>query len=542
MKSTFLICFLVIALVFSGFALPASGDVAYADAAPQADWNNCGLSVPYPIPLGETVTFTAKGDRETAVGTVDGETRWVPTTWKITTDAGDSDSGTFTTPPYTIKKSFSKSTAGKFLVNYAREEYSESAGSWSVVHTGNYHSTTIKVAQIIKWDYNGGGYTWSKTIDGVKYGGTEKGPVIWWDFGATYKELPEPPSKSGYVFIGWYTAKTGGTKITADSKTPSGNATLYARWAVAKTIKITYNANGGKVSKKSISKKTGQKYGKLPKPTRSGYTFLGWFMKKSGGDKLESTSVIAKTANHSIYARWAKIVSVKFNANGGKLAKKSQTAKVTQTTAFGKLPTPTRSGYGLLGWFTKKSGGTQITKDSTVTTSVKNGKTYYAHWGKSYKVTFNGNGGKVSPKSKKVIKQQAYGTLPTPTREGWRFDGWFTKKSGGTQIWSSDTVTIKKNQTLYAHWTEGYTVTLDVNVSESERKNAFVYPSTIIVKPGKKYGELPTPYWSRSGNTSHTFLGWTLDGQSVNSDTIVTIKGNHTLKAKWMSISVNINY
>ena len=70
----------------------------------------------------------------------------------------------------------------------------------------------------------------------------------------------------------------------------------------------------------------------------------------------------------------------------------------------------------------------------------------------SYKVTFNANGGSVSTSSKTVKYGSTYGTLPTPTRSGYDFKGWYTAKSGGTKITSSSKVSITKNTTLYAQW------------------------------------------------------------------------------------------
>ena len=67
-------------------------------------------------------------------------------------------------------------------------------------------------------------------------------------------------------------------------------------------------------------------------------------------------------------------------------------------------------------------------------------------------VTFDGNGGTPSSSSMSYIAGNAYGTLPTATREGYVFAGWFTATSGGVQMTEtsiiSETVTV-----LYAHWT-----------------------------------------------------------------------------------------
>lgn len=70
----------------------------------------------------------------------------------------------------------------------------------------------------------------------------------------------------------------------------------------------------------------------------------------------------------------------------------------------------------------------------------------------SFTTTFNANGGTCSTASKSVIYGNTYGTLPTPTRTGYNFDGWYTAATGGTKVTSSTTVAATGNHTLYAHW------------------------------------------------------------------------------------------
>lgn len=69
-----------------------------------------------------------------------------------------------------------------------------------------------------------------------------------------------------------------------------------------------------------------------------------------------------------------------------------------------------------------------------------------------YEIRFHANGGTVKTTVKTVTYGEAYGSLPTPSRSGYNFRGWYTKKSGGTKITSNKIVTTAKNQTLYAHW------------------------------------------------------------------------------------------
>ena len=70
----------------------------------------------------------------------------------------------------------------------------------------------------------------------------------------------------------------------------------------------------------------------------------------------------------------------------------------------------------------------------------------------SYLVTFDPNGGRVSPTSTAVTIGKKYGPLPTPNRYGYEFDGWYTEPTGGTKVTSDTTVTTTKDHILYAHW------------------------------------------------------------------------------------------
>ena len=185
----------------------------------------------------------------------------------------------------------------------------------------------------------------------------------------------------------------------------------------------------------------------------------------------------------------SKKVKVTWDANGGKIG----TAKVATTTVkkdvkVGKLPkTPKKVGYVLKSWYTKKSGGTKITK----ATKVKKKVTYYAQWTKAYTLTFDANGGNVTPKSKKVGNKLSYGTLPTPTRSGYTFTGWYTAKTNGKQA-STTTKMSAKNMKVYAQWKKNAII----NIDETQKWVGRWY-SNVLTYSG--YG---TPKW----NYYHLFL------------------------------------
>ena len=122
-------------------------------------------------------------------------------------------------------------------------------------------------------------------------------------YGASCGALPTPTRTKG-KFLGWYTAKTGGTKYTSSTKyLVAGNKTLYAHWKMTKYT-VKFNGNGGKASFLSRAVDYGSKIGSLPTASRSNYSFLGWYTKKNGGTKITASYKVTK--NITVYAHWKK--------------------------------------------------------------------------------------------------------------------------------------------------------------------------------------------------------------------------------------------
>ena len=165
----------------------------------------------------------------------------------------------------------------------------------------------------------------------------------------------------------------------------------------------------------------------------------------------DSDSGYADVTTKTVTATWsAATFTVTFNSAGGSTPSPASKT-VTYGQEYGTLPTVTRTGYTLAGWYTAETGGDLRTATDVV--SITANTTLYAHWTpNTYTVTFNANGGTTPTATKDVTYASAYGTLPTPTRTGYAFLGWFTDPDSGTQITAGTVVTITAAQTLYAHW------------------------------------------------------------------------------------------
>lgn len=139
----------------------------------------------------------------------------------------------------------------------------------------------------VSYDVNGGNGSYSPTT-------VKEGEKI---------ALPADPTRDGYESIGWFTAPTGGDKVTSDTAV-AGNMTLYAHWnEIKKSFALTYDTDGGEHID-TVTLADGDNL-PLPTPTRRGYTFLGWYDAKTGGNKLTpGASTISD--NMTAYARWQK--------------------------------------------------------------------------------------------------------------------------------------------------------------------------------------------------------------------------------------------
>lgn len=132
---------------------------------------------------------------------------------------------------------------------------------------------------------------------------------------------------------------------------------------------ITLNPNGGALPEYSLVAGAA-----LPIPTKTGYTFAGWYENQEfSGDPVTDVSTDS-TKNLNFYAKWtANTYTVIFDANGGSV---NPTSAVTVAGKLTSLPTPTYDGYDFIGWYTQKDGGEKVTTDTVFAMD----STIYAHW------------------------------------------------------------------------------------------------------------------------------------------------------------------
>ena len=343
-------------------------------------------------------------------------------------------------------------------------------------------------------------------------------------------------------------SQTGSTlTIWADSFSP---------YAIAiDGYRITLDARGGTlaadVPNPIITKLDGTLKEPLPTPTKTGYTFGGWYLteKCEDDEKVENNSKFE--SNATIYAKWAPITyKVVFHDNYRTPEKTDTQTPLTydkeERLSYDETKIK-REYYQLDGWAETRDGEQKYgTNQQVKNLCSQQGaeKHLYAVWSYQRKtVIFDADGGKIKENGQEVysvivqtqespINTVKAKEVPVPmTREGYYFGGWYTQKEGKGDLVKPDKTEFTEGRTtVYAYWIEfkPVTVTFKCQGGTARIGSADVKEFTMQTKwPGVLDGTPTTP--SRS---SYKFEGWyTAAGVKVDEDTLFL--KDATVYARW---------
>lgn len=231
---------------------------------------------------------------------------------------------------------------------------------------------------------------------------------------------------------------------------------------------VTYNANGGSlgnVPKTQTKWKDQTLTLSGSKPTRSGYTFVGW------GTSTTDTSAnysaggsYTANASDTLYAIWKKTITLTYNVNGGNsgTGPSAQSATVYNATTSYKFTIPatkpTKSGYVFVGWSTSSTAtSASYAAGGSITLSASG--TLYAIWKKTITLTYNANGGSKAPSAQSATVYNATTsskfTIPAaePTLTDYKFLGWSTSETATSATYNAgDNIILSASDILYAVW------------------------------------------------------------------------------------------
>ena len=312
----------------------------------------------------------------------------------------------------------------------------------------------------------------------------------------------------------WYKSNTITSAANCKAPTTTYTATFYANGG-------TFSDGSTTWTKKIYSGATNY-YSQMgiPTLTKSGCTADGWHDGSPTGTVYRQ--YFETNGNQSFYANWncsssgggtgggetptPTTYTVKYDANGGTGAPSNQTKKQGESLTISTAK-PTKTGYTFTSWNTKKDGtGTKY--DIGASYTVDADLTLYAQYKENtvtYTVKYDANGGENAPKEQTKTKgKELVLSTTVPTKEGYKFVNWNTKKDGtGTSYNAGSKYTTEASVTLYAQYEKElneektkYTITFYTNDGTTEKSTKVVNKGDKVVKP-----EDPT----REG---YTFDGW----------------------------------
>ena len=379
--------------------------------------------------------------------------------------------------------------------------------------------------------------------------------------GKEVSDLTECATKPYYTLDGYYlgtddNAECYYTYDKTDDKMITKKSTFSADYAddimeltpkfTPKSYDIVYSLNGGQWKKDvsaDLENTNKEQYvysvGKVLNTNveKRGYLFTGWYADINNPVVLTTEVTDTEHGLKSFLAKWSPIhYDIKFDKNTADAGSMTgQNIAYDTTTALTKNGY-TKKGYSFTGWNTKADGsGTKYADEADVTNlSYTDGDTItlYAQWSANpYKLTFDANKGSCSEASRMVKYDSTYGVLPTATRIGYTFAGWYTLENNGVKVTKDTVMQSVHGETVYAHWNaNSYNIRFDGNKASSGSMDAeyILYDET---KP------LAANAYKKTG---YTFTGWNTkaDGSGKtyhDEDNVLNLATNGviTLYAQW---------
>ena len=346
----------------------------------------------------------------------------------------------------------------------------------------------------------------------------------------------------GAAPTGWnYAYSVNGSAIGGNTFDISADASVtVTRTPIDYTI--TYNLGGGTNASGNPSTYTIQSQTiTLSAPTRTGYTFGGWYANSGLTGNQVTTIASGSTGNVELWAKWTPTqYTITYNLGGGTNAEGNPTAYTIESDAI-TLGAATKTGYTFGGWYRSAdlSGDAVTTIQSGSTGDVE----LWAKWtANRYAIAFVGNGKTSGTMYNELFNYDEAKALTACayTRTGYHFTGWNTEADGSGTAYADGqevlnlTAEPDATLTLYAQWTANtYTVhfepVIPVNGTMADQTFTYDQEATALTKNAFS---TTTGQWLR-WNTQADGSGTNYEDEAVVQNLTAEDGGTVTLYAQW---------
>jgi|GEM_PF-7097018 len=367
------------------------------------------------------------------------------------------------------------------------------------------------------------------------------------------------PTRRGYAFDGLYDAADGGVQIvnaSGELTLPiTKNMTLWAQWT-PNTYTAVFDPAAGQLVSSADAQRAfvyGAAIDALPLPVREGYDFVGWYcagqaVSDALGRPLAGKEIFLfesypteADGRVQLRAEWKlRQLTVTFDYNDGSYRTRTVKVNYGDTLYLSSLPKWEEEGHETKGWARVSGSSALISEDLH---NIREDITLYAVWHRFKDVTLIEHG---STKRTVRLYEDASQPMPTPSRYGYVFEGWYTT----TYFAGNPTehlVYATASDTYFARWELlTYRVTYDGNGATAGTV------AEDVVRSEENKQPLAGNMYIRTG---HTFLGWSTsrDGTQARWQDGETVgylpdaaDGGLTLYAVWQAntytVTIQTNY
>ena len=334
------------------------------------------------------------------------------------------------------------------------------------------------------------------------------------------------PDNGNYIFIGWYdNASCEGSPVISINKGEIGEKEFWAKWSL-NAYSITYHLNEGINGNNPPSYTEDSATIVLDDPTRTGYSFKGWYDNENFvGNKITEIAS-GSTGNKTFWAKWEiNTYTLHFEMNG---ADEKADESYLYNEQMQEPTDPVRMGYDFEGWY----ADSKFNEKFVFGMMPANNLTVYAKWSiVNYSITYIGADNELPDDIVKSYTIEDRIELIVPNRKGYTFNGWYeTEDYSGNEITIIEKGTVG-NKTYYAKFTiNKYTIKFNTNGGGD------IDPITQDYETDIEEPAVPE-------KTGYIFGGWYSDIELSNAFVFDKMPAQDvTLYAKWTAITYDINY
>ena len=326
--------------------------------------------------------------------------QYVPENYKYTFDLNDTAGSTHASLVATdidhVEETFDSVYGGIFKVEAIRNGYDFKG--WSLTKNGDVLTAENLVALAqdttvyAKWEPKS--YNVTFVMKGSKMDLADDVPLASYDadkdtwtmqvkFDTEFGTLPEP-SKTDCRYLGWLADAKSWTEVHSKTIKSLPSYTDYQdadgiTLTAVMDPQITFDPKGNQFKDNNsteVKKVWQSEIETLPEVKKDGYTFDGWTKESDPDDTLTVREVKRLEEPTKLVPKFS--ANITFNANGGTMSQNRQQTITLAISSMNRLPSASRSGYNLDGWYTTATGGTKVSLSDLAKENVPT--TVFAHW------------------------------------------------------------------------------------------------------------------------------------------------------------------